>query len=202
MTAQTVYAVDRRTFAQSYPGDRSQPCLVRADLAPLLAGCPLADDALLIGSELAANAAVHSSSATSGGRFTVRVEVCCGDYVWIEVEDEGGPWTRRRTEDDRPHGLDLVDALAGAGNWGIDDESEHGRIVWVRLDWPQAYPRWRLITIQTPISNQVPEEMSAKAVPLAGTATTADTVSWTRPQSARADFSPPARARHGNRPGR
>jgi two-component sensor histidine kinase len=89
----------------------------------------------LIASELAANAAVHSRSAVPGGRFTVRAEVVNGNYVWIEVEDEGGPWIRRSDSEGRPHGLDLVDALAGAANWGVNGSPEHGHVVWARLEW-------------------------------------------------------------------
>ena len=126
-----------RSLVRSYPGDPGQVRLVRAALAPLLHGCPAADDAILIGSELAANAAVHSRSAAPGGVFTVRAEVHPGKYVWIEVGDQGGRWTRDQHDDDRPHGLDLVDALAGTENWGIDGDSDHGHTVWVRLDWPQ-----------------------------------------------------------------
>jgi hypothetical protein len=137
MTSHIINGVDRRTFIRRYPGERGQARLVRAALALLLDGCPLADDAVLITSELAANAAVHSNSAARGGKFTVRAEVYRGDYVWIEVEDQGGPWTRGENHDGYVHGLDLVDALADTGNWGIDGDAEHGRIVWARLDWPK-----------------------------------------------------------------
>ena len=133
----TVSAVSRRTFQWSYPGECGQARLVRASLAPLLQGCPLTDDAILITSELAANAALHSNSAAPGGRFTVYAEIYWGDYVWIEVEDQGGPWATCGNGDGHPHGLDVVDALAGPGNWGIDGGPEHGRIVWARLDWPK-----------------------------------------------------------------
>src|ERR1017187_942415 len=44
--------------------------------------------------EMAANAALHSHSALPGGQFTVRAELSPGDYVWIEVEDQGGFWTQ------------------------------------------------------------------------------------------------------------
>jgi hypothetical protein len=37
-------------------------------------------------------AALHSGSRLPGGQFTVRAEIHPGDYVWIEVEDNGGPW--------------------------------------------------------------------------------------------------------------
>ncbi|HEY3810494.1 MAG TPA: ATP-binding protein, partial [Acidimicrobiales bacterium] len=98
-----------------------------------LAGCPAADDAVLIASELAANAVTHSASA--GEFFTVRCETH-PDYVWIEVEDLGGPWQPAQP-DDRPHGLDLIGALAGPDNWGTDTTSDGDRIVWARLDLPQ-----------------------------------------------------------------
>jgi anti-sigma regulatory factor (Ser/Thr protein kinase) len=137
MAVHTINEVDRRTFTRRYPGDGSQARLVRAAVTLLLDGCPHAVDAVLITSELAANASVHSNSAAPGGRFTVRAEVYCGDYVWIEVEDQGGPWTRGENRHGYVHGLDLVDALAGTGNWGIDGDAEHGRIVWARLDWPK-----------------------------------------------------------------
>jgi anti-sigma regulatory factor (Ser/Thr protein kinase) len=137
MKAHSINRVDRRTFIRRYPGERDQARLVRAALVFLLDGCPRADDAVLITSELAANAAVHSNSAAPAGQFTVRAEVYCGDYVWIEVEDQGGPWTCRENHESYMHGLDLVDALAGTGNWGIDGGAEHGRIVWARLDWPK-----------------------------------------------------------------
>ena len=41
------------------------------------------------GEELAANA-VHSASGEAGGRFTVRLQHFRGEYVWGEVEDDGG----------------------------------------------------------------------------------------------------------------
>ncbi len=97
-----------------------------------LAGCPAADDAVLIASELAANSVTHSASA--GEFFTVRCETYPG-YVWIEVEDLGGPWQLAQP-DDRPHGLDIIMALAGPDNWGADTTSDGDRIVWVRLDLP------------------------------------------------------------------
>jgi hypothetical protein len=130
-------AARRGIFARSFPGERAQVRRVRAAIAPLLDGCPFADDAVLIVSELAANAAVHSRSAAAGGQFTARAEIYAGEYVWIGVEDQGGPWAQNSHDDGRPHGLDLVAALAGAGNWGIDGDAEHGRTVWARLNWPR-----------------------------------------------------------------
>jgi anti-sigma regulatory factor (Ser/Thr protein kinase) len=136
MTAWAVNAAARRALTRSYPGQRRQIRLVRATLVVLLEDFPLANDAVLIASELAANAVVHSKTAAPGGRFTVRAEVCPGRYVRIEIDDQGGPWTGHAHEDGRPHGLDLVNALAGSGNWGIYGDAEHGRTAWALLGWP------------------------------------------------------------------
>jgi hypothetical protein len=70
-----------------------------------------------------------------GEFFTVGCEACPG-YVWIEVEDLGGPWQPGQPGD-RPHGLDIIQALTGPGNWGTKTTSDGGRIVWARLGLPQ-----------------------------------------------------------------
>jgi anti-sigma regulatory factor (Ser/Thr protein kinase) len=103
---------------------------VRRDIAAHLAGCPAADDLILIASELAGNAVLHSQSRSEF--FTVRCSIYPG-YVRVEVEDLGGPWRPRRP-DGRPHGLDLIAALAGPDNWGTEATSDGDRIVWARLD--------------------------------------------------------------------
>ncbi len=108
----------------------SQVC---REIARHLGDCPSADDAVLIASELAANSVAHSASG--GEFFTVRCEAY-PDYVWIEVEDLGGPWQLRQP-DGRPHGLDIIGALVGPDNWGTDTTSDGNRIVWARLDLPR-----------------------------------------------------------------
>jgi hypothetical protein len=70
-------------------------------------------------------------SASAGESFTIRCEAHTG-YVQVECEDLGGPWHCRRP-DDRPHGLDLIEVLAGPDNWGTETTSDDDRIVWVRL---------------------------------------------------------------------
>ena len=69
---------------------------MRADLGTILNGCPIADEAILVASELAANAVTHSGSRQPGGRFIVRAAVCPGDYAWVEVEDQGDIWAGHR----------------------------------------------------------------------------------------------------------
>ncbi len=99
------------------------------DVARYLRAVP-ANHRKVIASELATNAAIHSAS--QGRFFTLRCELHAS-HCRVEVEDLGGPW-RRETGQDRPHGLDLVEALAGAGNWGVSGNSL-GRTVWARLTW-------------------------------------------------------------------
>ncbi len=117
-------------YAGIYPGRADQLQHVRRAVARHLAGCPAASDAILVLSELAANAVVHSASR--GQFFTVRAEVF-PDYVWVEAEDLGGPWRCRRP-DGRPHGLDVVQELAGPDGWGVETTTDGGRVVWARLD--------------------------------------------------------------------
>jgi serine/threonine-protein kinase RsbW len=96
-----------------------------------LAGHPAAADAALIISELAANAVLHSNSA--GQSFTVRARTD-DTSLHLEVEDLGGPWHPAPRDTSRPHGLDVIQALTGAGNWGINGDST-GRTAWARLPW-------------------------------------------------------------------
>jgi serine/threonine-protein kinase RsbW len=124
-------------YVRSFPGTLDQVREVRAFLREALDGCPRADDAVAIGSELAANAVVHSRSGVPGGHFTVRAEVSEGAHVLITVEDEGGPWQARACEPRLGHGLDLVQAIAGQGHWGVTADAG-GRQVWARLIWPGA----------------------------------------------------------------
>jgi hypothetical protein len=92
----------------------------------------------LIASEIVSNAIVHSAS--KGEFLTIRVCVCPG-HVQIECRDLGGPW-HREPQDDRPHGLNIVEALTGPDNWGTKTTSDGDRIVWARLVLPHfASPR-------------------------------------------------------------
>ena len=117
-------------YTAAYPGRPDQVRHVRQAVARHLGGCPAADDAVLIVSELASNAIVHSASR--GAFFIFRAELHA-DYVWVEAEDLGGPWCCR-SPDGRPHGLDLVEALTGQDGWGVETTTGGGRVVWARLD--------------------------------------------------------------------
>lgn len=101
----------------------------------MLADWPVASDAAMIVSELAANAALHSASQGEG-KFWVHLEAYPGQFAWVEVRDQGGPWVRRNHRDGRPHGLDIIGKLAA--DWGVDGDARTGWITWARLDLPSA----------------------------------------------------------------
>jgi hypothetical protein len=77
---------------------------------------------------------LHSASGRPGGKFTVRAGVAPRDYLWLEVEDEGGPWTQSTGDGERGRGLDIVAAIAD--DWGRDGGPVTGWVVWARVDWP------------------------------------------------------------------
>jgi hypothetical protein len=62
----------------------------------------------------------------------VRAEVRHGDYVRIEVCDEGGPWNERPGPDRWAHSLAFVRTLADES--GVDALT--GWVAWARLAWP------------------------------------------------------------------
>ncbi len=119
-------------YVSIFPGRADQVRQVRREIAAYLTGCPATDDIVLIADELAANAIVHTQSR--GSTFTVRCQLSTGT-ARIEIEDLGGPWRQRRNPGDRPHGLDVIQALTGPDGWGIQVTPTGGRVVWARLTW-------------------------------------------------------------------
>jgi anti-sigma regulatory factor (Ser/Thr protein kinase) len=122
-----------KAWTRVFPAQADQIGQARQVLAVALDGCPAADDAVLCLSELATNSLLHSDSRNVGGTFTVHAEIFEGDYVWIEVVDNGGPWWKHNARDGRAHGLDIVADLAV--EWGVEGDSITGWTVWARLKW-------------------------------------------------------------------
>lgn len=124
------------TFDRSYLGTIDQVRRLRADIAEVARAWPVADELILLASELATNAILHSRSGHTAQTFTVQATLYPGDYAWVEVADQGGTWTTDEHDDERGRGLAIVAAIAGDGNWGVDGDGD-GRVAWFRLDWPQ-----------------------------------------------------------------
>jgi hypothetical protein len=121
-------------WEQAFPGAVKQAGQVRAALRPVLGDCPVADEAVLLLSELSANAVAHSASGSPGGKFTVRLQHVPGQYVRGEVEDEGSGWDGSLRDSARDaSGLLLVIKLASA--CGVDCGADGHRLVWFRIDY-------------------------------------------------------------------
>jgi serine/threonine-protein kinase RsbW len=118
-------------YAGTFAGRADEAARVRREIAGYLAGCPVTADMVLIADELAANAILHSRSR--GASFAVRCELT-PRAARVEIEDMGGPW-RHRTPGDRPHGLDIIQALAGPDGWGTRAAGNGHRLTWARLSW-------------------------------------------------------------------
>ena len=118
-------------YTSTFCGRAEETARVRREIADYLNNCPPAYDMILIASELTANCILHSRSR--GNSFRVRCDLFPG-AARIEVEDMGGPW-RHRKPDDRPHGLDIIQALTGQDGWGTQATSTGGRLTWARLSW-------------------------------------------------------------------
>lgn len=93
---------------------------------------PLIDPALLVASELAANAVTHADSA-----FRIQLSLTART-LRIDVVDfgEGTPEPQPpSTTDEHGRGLLLIDALTTA--WGIEEGPQNGKLVWAELTLPE-----------------------------------------------------------------
>jgi anti-sigma regulatory factor (Ser/Thr protein kinase) len=125
----------RRTFR----GEPSQVPLAREFVSRYLNGrhCPAeaAEDILLCTSELAANAVLHSRSGLPGGHFSVEIAFYARQAVRVMIEDSGGPWAERGTDDpdaECGRGLHVVAALSA--DMGIAGDA-FGRMAWFCSRW-------------------------------------------------------------------
>lgn len=109
---------------------------------------PLHDDCVLLTSEIATNAIVHSRSG-NGGAFTVTV-ACSASGVRVTVQDEGSataPCVCRAPADATGgRGLPLVEALAH--RWGLVREPGSNRVWFELVLEPAAVPGPRLAGVR------------------------------------------------------
>jgi anti-sigma regulatory factor (Ser/Thr protein kinase) len=122
-----------RTCSRTFPGRADQVAAARTYVAGFLGECPVTDDVVLISSELATNAVMHSASGGPGGWFAISVAVSDQRFAWVEVEDQGGLWATGQHGLPDGHGLSIVAALAEY--WSVRGDSG-GRVVNARVGWP------------------------------------------------------------------
>jgi serine/threonine-protein kinase RsbW len=121
-------ATGTAAFTGTFRGEPDQVGRARHEVARYLEGCPVAEDAVMVVSELVTNAVLHSSSRH--GMVTLHCERFA-TYAWLEVADAGGTW-EPGGEGDGGRGLGIVAALAA--EWGVDGDAR-GRTIWARLEW-------------------------------------------------------------------
>lgn len=127
-------ALAARPKMRIFSGSPRQVRLVRDFVGRAVAGCPVAGDVVLLASEVATNAIVHTASG-AGGSFTVAV--CqSGSRVRVEVLDGGSvnaPVVRPSgCPGEFGRGLVLVGEIAA--RWGYSG-GQRGRVVWFEVEW-------------------------------------------------------------------
>lgn len=119
--------------SRTFSGRPDQVGAARRFVWSTLSPCPSADDAVLLTSELAANAVLHTASGDSGS-FGVAVRHT-DRLARVEVTDDGSltaPTVRPNDElAVSARGLLLVSIVAS--RWGHDGDSS-ARLVWFELD--------------------------------------------------------------------
>jgi anti-sigma regulatory factor (Ser/Thr protein kinase) len=130
VTAALAALPEVRVFA----GSPHQVRHVRGFVGRTVAGCPVAGDVVLLASEIATNAIVHTASG-AGGKFAVLL-YHSGNRVRVEVLDGGSVKTPvadpRGCRGDSGRGLVLVEEIAA--RWGYFG-GRRGRVVWFEVEW-------------------------------------------------------------------
>jgi serine/threonine-protein kinase RsbW len=119
---------------RAFSGCCNQVARARQFVADELAGCPVADEAVLCVSELATNAGMHTASG-GGGKFEVVVQRW-SSLARVSVCDQGSAGTPAARpldlESESGRGLGLVAMIADA--WGLSGDAT-GRAIWFELGW-------------------------------------------------------------------
>jgi len=120
--------------SRTLPGRPESARAAREFTAGCLPGCPSVYEAMLLTDELVANACQHSRSGLPGGEVTVRVVTEPGEWLRVEVEDQG-PHLRAVPGDpdelaESGRGLLLVSVLADT--FGADHAMRWFWMAWDR----------------------------------------------------------------------
>jgi serine/threonine-protein kinase RsbW len=121
-------------LSRAFPAVRAQVGEARRFMSSALGDHPAADDAVMYVSEMAANATIHSKSREPGGQFMVRAQLKSDSRIRVEVQDQGGQWSRPLAGFEPGHGLYIISQLAQT--WGIAGDSATGWVVWAEIACP------------------------------------------------------------------
>lgn len=107
---------------------------VRNFVGRVIYGCPVADEIVLLASEVAANAVMHTVSGADG-TFSISVRVGDGN-IRVEVHDLGSDKAPTVHDSavtaDAGRGLRMVEMIAA--RWGHSG-GHRGRVVWFEVEW-------------------------------------------------------------------
>jgi len=125
-------------WEKTYDGLPATVSHVRRDVRAILGPCPevVADDLVMVASELATNAIRHSRSGADGGTYTVKISHQVTEkvpHIWVEVLDLGSPSWDGILRPEPTHGLTVIQQLS---TWmDSDDEPDGRRTVYARLEY-------------------------------------------------------------------
>jgi anti-sigma regulatory factor (Ser/Thr protein kinase) len=127
-------APDSDLLRLQVPCDRQAPAVVRGALHDRFREhARVVGDAILVASELVANAVLHSGCSEEE---SIQVRVSLGrDRLLIRVRDPGASGREARARDYSPFGgwgLQIVEQLTD--RWG--SERGDGHLVWAEMAWP------------------------------------------------------------------
>jgi len=118
-------------WRKSFPGEEWQLSAIRRWLTSLLPECPARDDVILVATELATNAVLHTKSGR-GGLFDIEI-TRSEQVVRVAVADSGSPDSPRAVADpsgEHGRGLLVVAALSTRTGTYLDHS---GRVVWADI---------------------------------------------------------------------
>ncbi|GIH95399.1 ATP-binding protein [Planobispora siamensis] len=127
-----------RAISTTIAGRPERVADAREFVADALRGTSFVDDAVLMVSEVAANAVRHTASGCTGGSYTVIVgPTDDGAGFRVEVHDAGAasvPCVRRAPGDadgTNGRGVTIMDLLAT--RWGFEREADQHTVVWFEV---------------------------------------------------------------------
>src|ERR1700683_4709354 len=123
-------------WRRDFPGEDSQLGVVRRWLRSLLQDCPARADVVLVATELASNAVLHTASGR-GGWFAL--EIARNEHaVRVAVADSGSQDGPRLIDDPAAeHGRGMLVVRGLSASTGVCGDSR-GRLVWAEVPWEQA----------------------------------------------------------------
>ena len=130
---QALPGASEQRWRKAFPGEEWQLSAIRRWLTSLLPECPARDDVILVATELATNAVLHTKSGR-GGLFDVEI-TWSEQVVRVAVADSGSPDSPRAVADpsgEHGRGLLVVAALSTRTGTYLDHGS---RVVWADILW-------------------------------------------------------------------